>query len=277
MNLTLRTLPRVAACLASTAILLVLAGCYEEEKGPDNVSGTLRQITRGELLSMNGKYLLSNPQIIVLAGHMGVVRDGNLLEFVVGGSLEAKLEAYRDGDFTLVVTRGYSPYVHLEVEKIMAGRDTVLVPERDNYEWPILLTSGEYDMTPFEDFDLASLVYDKKKTLQPLVGKKMNVSASIRFANLDGEFYYVLEGLGNSKALVRLDEDEPGMLLILKALLHENLQFRGGITFNEVANWGALRKPYKISGLVTIDYVHYGGRIVTVPRYESPSEGASAD
>lgn len=275
MHKSMRSLRQSLLILAFSVFSLVLAGCYEEESGPDNVPGTLRQITRGELLSMNGRYQLSNPEIVVLDEHLGLIREGNLIEFVAGGSLEAKLEAYRDGSFTLLVKRGYSPYVHLRVEKVFAGRDTVLVPERANYDFPILLDKSDYDLTPFEEFDLASLQWNKKKYLEPLVGKKMLIDASIRYANLDGEFYYVLEAVGNNEALVRVDEEEPGMLLLLKALLHENLRFKGGVTFNEVANWGALRKPYKISGMVTIDFLQYGGHIATVQKSGSASESTA--
>jgi hypothetical protein len=268
-------LPLVGVALLAAG--LTLAGCYEEETGPEYVPASLREITRGEVLSMNYKYELANPNLIVLHDHLGLARDGNLIEFLAGGSLEAKLEAYRDGDFGLGVRRAFSPFVHLRVERVTTDRDTVLVPDRENYDFPILVNPAGFDTSGFEPFDLASLIYDRKRELEKYVGMKMAVEGTIRYANLDGEFYYVLQGLGNPEALVRLDEEYPGMILILKALLQENIQFKGGITFLEVANWGALRKPFKISGPATIEYVEFGGRIVTTPRASRGEETPTAD
>ena len=79
-----------------------LAGCGGEEEVDPYVFDSLRRVTRGDTLSIGFLFEVEAPDFDYIEGDVAIVRDGNLLEFVVGRDLENN---YRNLAGTLLRSR----------------------------------------------------------------------------------------------------------------------------------------------------------------------------
>ena len=104
----------VLPCTLAIAFMALLAGCSSEQAQVDPYAeGTLTQLTRGPVIVSKGfRYKLRNPQIIEAEGHLALIREGNVVEFLVGRSIADRIEGMDRTNIEFNVVKNFSPFVH---------------------------------------------------------------------------------------------------------------------------------------------------------------------
>jgi hypothetical protein len=129
------------------ATFIALSGCGKKEVEDPYVYDTLRRVTRGDTLSVDFLFEIDAPEFEYVRGNTAIVREGNLLEFLVGEDLENN---YRNLEGTLLgVRKTFSPApTHLVIQRIkrngVVEADSLPVPS--NYTVPTLLRAGAVDL-----------------------------------------------------------------------------------------------------------------------------------
>ncbi len=124
-----------------------LAGCGKKEEVDPYVYDSLRRVTRGDTLTATFLFEIDAPEFEFVRGNTAIVRDGNLLEFLVAEDLEHN---YRNLSGTLLgVKKTFSPApTHYVVQRIKRGgvveADSLPVPA--SYTLPTLLRAGAIDL-----------------------------------------------------------------------------------------------------------------------------------
>jgi hypothetical protein len=124
-----------------------LSGCGKKESVDPYVYDSLRRVTRGDTLSIDFLFEIDAPEFDYIRGNTAIVRDGNLLEFLVGEDLEHN---YRNLSGTLLgVKKTFSPApTHLVIQRIkrngVVEADSLPVPS--HYTIPNLLRAGAVDL-----------------------------------------------------------------------------------------------------------------------------------
>ncbi|UCG52110.1 MAG: hypothetical protein JSW58_00730 [Candidatus Latescibacterota bacterium] len=244
----------IAARLAS-----MLFACGESGEVDPYATVTLRQATRDMVVSKGFKYKFQNPQIVAMNRNLGLIREGNLLEFIAARSLEDKLVGKTDGSFELAVVKQFSPFVHFKVEKIYTETDTTFMTQAGTIVYPKIWDMAEYGTEGYEEKDIDGIPYNRTGALRALVDQKLRVTAKITVEKEEGRDYYMLHG---ENAKFRVADTADGTGLFLKVLTENNYPFEGGIIMTGVEDYGARMKS-KIAGTVEIQYLKYGNRIVT--------------
>jgi hypothetical protein len=244
----------IAALLAS-----MLIACSEEGEVDPYTTVTLSQATRGNVVSKGFKYKFQNPDIIALNRNLGLIREGQLLEFIGARSLEDKLAGKTGGNFELAVIKEFSPYVHFKVEKIYTEVDTTFMTQTGGIVYPTIWNPADYGVEAFEKKDIDAIPYNRTETLRALVDTKIQVQGKLTLEKEEGRTYYMLHG---KNAKFRVADASDGIGLFLKILIENNYLFEGGITMTTVEEFGERRKT-KIAGTVEIQYLKYGDRIIT--------------
>jgi hypothetical protein len=127
--------------------LIGLTGCGKKEEVDPYVYDSLRRVTRGDTLSTEFLFEIDAPEFEYVRGNVAIVRDGNLLEFVVGEDLENN---YRNLAGTLLgVRKSFSPPpTHLVIQRIKRNgaieADSLAAPA--DYTLPRLLRAGAVDL-----------------------------------------------------------------------------------------------------------------------------------
>ncbi len=130
-----------------TITLIGLAGCSKDEVVDPYVYDSLRRITRGDTLSVNFLFEIDAPEFEYVSGNTAIVRDGNLLEFLVAEDLENN---YRNLAGTLLgVRKSFSPSpTHYVIQRIkrdgVIQADSLATPT--SYTLPKLLRAGAVDL-----------------------------------------------------------------------------------------------------------------------------------
>ena len=121
--------------IKSFLIVALLSGFFAGCGG--NVEETyimtsVREATRGDLLSPGLKYGFDNPRLIAVYKNMALVREGNLIEFFVGEDLENAVEKVGGRRFVLGARKLYNPFIHFTADFFAAGGDSIKVYEPYN-------------------------------------------------------------------------------------------------------------------------------------------------
>ena len=246
-------------CSLVLAGLLVIFGCGEEKKVDPYAQVSLEQATRGPVVISKGfKYKLVNPQVVGAHGHVAFVREGNIMEVVVGRSIADKLASIDMKNFQLNVKKQYQPYVNFKVEQIVSGTDTVFITGAGAIDYPKLYPAASFVSKDHEDYNLDRLKYNRSADLEKARDKQFRVTGTVSIAEEDGEQVYMLSKDGTTCRIVDPDD---GISIVLKQLADNKLPFDGGITFTEVEPW-ADRRQNQISGDVVVDFVKYMDKYV---------------
>jgi hypothetical protein len=124
-----------------------LTGCGNKEAVDPYVYDSLRRVTRGDTLGTDFLFEIDAPEFDYVRGNTAIVRDGNLLEFLVGEDLEHN---YPNLAGTLLgVRKTFSPSpTHLVIQRIkrngVVEADSLPVPS--SYTMPRLLRAGAIDL-----------------------------------------------------------------------------------------------------------------------------------
>jgi len=245
--------------VTAAAILSILSACGDTKKGDPSPTATLRRITRGKpVASMGFKYKLVNPQIEVLNRNLGLVREGNLVEFITGRNLEELLGERTGENFALAVVKEFSPFVHFRVEKIYTANDTTFLTPG-----PVILPrvadAATFAVDAYERINVDEILYNRTDILRGLEKRKLKFVASVTEEQGSGGRYFLLHGT-NAKFRVAAAPD--GIGLILRLLSEKGYPFEGGVVMTGTEEQGS-RMNSKIAGTVEVEYVKYGRRIVS--------------
>jgi hypothetical protein len=246
--------------LTAAVLASALAACGEKKDVDSYPTVTLRQATRGKVVSKGFRYKLANPQVEVLNQNLGLIREGDLVEFIGARSLEEKLQENMTGDFALAVVKEFSPFVHFKVEKIYTATDTIFMTTSGAIVYPKVSNVAEFDSDAYERKDLDDIQYDRTDELRALENKKFGLTAPITRETEDGRvYYYVLHG---KNANFRVADTPDGIGLMLKLFVEKGYRFEGGVLMTVTEEY-ASRMRSKIAGTVEVMYVKYGSRVVS--------------
>ncbi len=240
-----------ALMLALMAVTFIgLSGCSKEEVIDPYVYDSLRRITRGDTLSVGFTFEIDAPELEYVKGDVAIIRDGNLLEFLVGQDLEHN---YGNMAGTLLgVKKTFTPQPsHLVIERIkrngVVEADSLSRPV--GYVLPRLLRSGAISQDlpgaplpemgwKIKDYNEAVSTYlpenegDPLKTIKsaylnfvhiPRIGLPDSVAANPS----EDDFAWYAIGDETSMELIDL---MPGAVYMLEMMLEKDLPLIGAFT-----------------------------------------------
>ena len=226
---------------------------------------TLREASHSGITSPGFKFGFDTPKFIAVNGNVGLVREGNLIEFFTGEDLENKVKMLDGRKYVAGVTKMFSPRVHFAIDFFVAGGDTIKVGEPYDASFPTLLKG--FDEGQFEEVDVNG-IGPSTRDLKEIYDTKFKVpQAEITYEEVDytGEpqMAYIVS---LPKVRFILEDMDSGMELILKALIAENLYFSGGLSYGEAPSSSLFPRSYrsrtKIGGKAKLEYIKYAGEVV---------------
>jgi hypothetical protein len=133
-----------ALVLGLTVLTFIgLTGCSKEEVVDPYAFDSVRRIMNGDTLSVGFLFEIDAPEFEYVKGDVGIVRNGNLLNFLVGQDLENN--APNLSGTLLGVKKTFTPQpTHLVIQRIKRGGLVVedSIPAPTGYLLPRLLRSG---------------------------------------------------------------------------------------------------------------------------------------
>jgi len=221
---------------------------------------SLREATRGDVLSPGFKYSFDKPNFVAVHKNVGLVREGNLIEVFVGDGLEETLGKVAGGRFTTLARKFFEPVIHFNVDYLVMGADSMIVGTPYEAAIPNMLKMRDYNTDDFIEVDLDKLS-SNRLTLKEIQDAKFKVAnAKIMYEMIGEEMQYTLY-LPNVRFIIEEPGDE--IVLVLKALVNENLYFTGGVTYGSIPSQ-TMRRSTDSAGYVKVDYIAYGNRYIVV-------------
>ena len=224
------------------------------------VAVSLREATRTTVLSPGFKFGFESPNFVAVHKNVGLVREGNLIEIFVGDGLEEEISKLAGGRFMAGTRKFFDPVIHFNVDFLAAGNDTVMVGEPYEAAIPSLLKTRDFSTDDFDEIELDKIT-SNRLTLKDLPETRFKVKdAKVMYEMIGEEEKYTIH-LPKTRLIVKDPGDD--IVLILKALMNEQLYFTGGVSYGEIPSQ-SFRRNYDSAGEVTIDYIAYGNRYVVV-------------
>ncbi|UCF05647.1 MAG: hypothetical protein JSV33_01010 [bacterium] len=247
--------------LLAALCLGMVAGCGGKVEH-SYVMTTIREASRGDLLSPGFKFGFDTPNIISAHKNLALVREGNLIEFFSGEDIEQKVMQVGGRKFVVGARKLFTPLVHFTVDFMVAGGDSIRVGEPYSIALPTLMRTAEYAMDDFIEVDLDALTSNRLK-LRPIQNTKFRVDRGmIMHEEIEegGEMkmVYTLH-LENVRFIIEDPSDE--IQLVLKALMNEKMYFDGGVSYGRIASRG-FRESTNSGGTVKIAFINYSGWVI---------------
>jgi hypothetical protein len=236
-----------------------LAACSESGEEDPYALVTLKQATYNQVVSKNFKYKFQNPDVVATYRNLGLIREGNQLEFIAARSLADKLEGLTDGELELAVSKKFSPYVYFKVERIVANGDTTFPAQAGGIAYPVITSAEDYGVEGFEEKDIDQIPYNRTGTIRALKDKKIRIRGPVVTEKSEGRTIYFIEGEGSK---FRISDPTEAIGLMLNMLAENNYIFEGGVILTEPEPYSD-RMKNRIAGTVDIQYVMYGDRLIT--------------
>ena len=124
-----------------------LTGCGEKEEVDPYVYDSVRRIMEGDTLSVGFLFEIDAPEFEYVRGNTGMIRNGNLLNFLVYEDIE---HTYRNLAGTMLgVVKSFSPQpTHMVVQRIKRNGvvEVDSIPRPASYVLPRLLRAGSIDL-----------------------------------------------------------------------------------------------------------------------------------
>ncbi len=212
------------------------------------------------------RYIIESPNVISTCGNIALVREGELIKFFVGDSLEAKLKHASRGKTVMFVNRQQSPYTHFMVDFMIVNGDSVKVGEAAA-NLPALRNGGEF-MTPESYVEPAiDDLTPNRRTLKHIQYKNFIVVhakvGSIDTVDAKGnriEKFTI--NLKNVKFIV--DDVNDSVTAILRAMKKDDTEFEGGLQYGMIPSDRHWRESKGFGGTVKIAYFKYMGQEVVL-------------
>jgi hypothetical protein len=160
----------VLVCLLAGLSTLSLVGCGKKEQVDPYVYASLRQVMTGAVLDTVGRqfnFEIDAPKFEYVKGNVGIIREGNRLEFLVADNLEKRQNEL--GGALLGVKMTFTPApTHLVLERIKRGGAVVAdsLPKPQNYALPTVLRANQVD-TSLPGAPLPEIKWERTETVQP--------------------------------------------------------------------------------------------------------------
>jgi len=271
---------RVAVLLlgALAALTIVgLTGCGGKKDADPYVYASLRAVTRGDTLSKNFLFEIDAPRFDYVKGNTGIVRDGNLLEFVVGTNLEQAHQTYAGS--LLGVQKFFTPTPFLMVKRVKRGGVATPVDSCTNAVVPRVIKISENDaQTPGFNF-VAELNWKNLESMKALLPKDANAapvqvqSAVERFVWMprhdmaapgpnDNAWYAIFP-----EATLQIDKVTPGASWMMELLKSRNLPLVGSFSVTEAdSNYASRRAEHgalgHVVGKMQINWFRYANAFI---------------
>lgn len=249
--------------LKSLLIVAILSGFIAGCGGSVDetyVMVSLREATRGDVLSPGFKFSFDKPNFVAVHKNVGLVREGNLIEVFVGDGLEEELGKAAGGRFTTLARKFFEPVIHFNVDYLVMGADSIIVGIPYEAAIPNMLKMRDFNTDDFIEVDLDKLS-SNRLTLKEIQDTKFKVTnAKIMYEMIGEEMQYTLH-LPNVRFVIEEPEDD--IILVLKALINEDFYFTGGVTYGSIPSQ-TMRRTTDAGGYVKIDYMAYGSRYIVV-------------
>lgn len=251
-----------------------LAGCGKGEKieADPYAYGSLRAVTRGRVASPGFLFEIDAPQFEYAKGNVGIVRDGNLLEFVVGKDLERNAASYKGA--RLGVKRIFKPTSHLMLQRVKREGQVTPVDTAFAYALPVVfrLTARQVQTpgAPLPDLDWKN-VEDAKAYLPKEAG-----GPPIQVQSLVARFVHAPSPTAAGKmgwfavfpnATIEMVDLSPGAEWMLELLAAKQLPLLGSFTLTEVFENYADRKADNgalghLVGKMKVNWFRYANAVV---------------
>ncbi len=274
--------------LALMAVTFIgLAGCSKEEAVDPYVYDSLRRITRGDTMSVGFTFEIDAPELEYVKGDVAIIRDGNLLEFLVGNDLE---HTYGNMAKTLLgVKKVFTPQpTHLVIERIKRNGivEADSIPRPTGYVLPRLLRSGAIDQEmagaplpkmgwKVKDYDEAVSIYmpenegDELKTVKSayldfVYRPRIGLADSVAANPSEKDFTWYAIGEETSMELVDIT---PGAVFMLELLLEKDLPLIGAFTVTSMESEYRARKVVHeglghVLGTMRLEWFQYANTYV---------------
>lgn len=256
-----------SAVLVVALISVVFAGCGGKVEESYQMV-TLREAGHSNIISPAYKFGFDTPKFIAVKGNIGMVREGNIIEFFTGQDLENKLKRVEGKRFVAGVRKSFSPRVHFSVDFFVAGADTIRVGEASSTDFPTLIKG--FDKGQFEEIDFGNIdsstpslkdIYDTRFKVE-----KAKISyEEIRKASGEPVKAYMVT---LPKVRFILEQMDPGMELIVKAIIGEKHYFNGGLAFGGMPSNTEFPRDYRnrtsIGGTAKLEYIEYADQVCPV-------------
>lgn len=260
--------------------LFALVGCGGEKEVDPYVYSSLRSVMQGDTLSYDFLFEIDAPQFDYVQGNTGIVRDGNLLEFVVGTDLENQYRSYSGA--LLGVQKFFKPTSHLMIKRVKKAGVPQPVDSCASFVMPRMLRASQVDLeTP--GAALPDLAWNRKSdfaTYRPdEEGNEKQIQTGIeRFVFVpkhtlpdsvlanpsakDMTWYAVFEN-----STLEIVDLTPGAEWMLHMLLEKDLPLVGSFTVTELIDSFRERKvEYEglghVIGKVKINWFRYANSFV---------------
>jgi hypothetical protein len=268
-------------------IAIGLARRAKKEIADPYVYDSLRSVTRGDTLSVGFRFEIDAPSFEYVRGNTGIIRDGNLLEFIVAEGLESSYQ--RLAGTLLGVRKTFSPQpTHLVLERIkrngVVEADTTTLRRPARYTLPRLMNAAAIDQNvpgaplPEIGFTAAEITDARSAFLPEKEGDALKTvkSAYANFAYRPrhdmaagataspADFAWYLIGDTSALEIVGLTEGAEWMLHLLK---DKDLPVIGAFTLMTLEEeWTKRRVEYPglghVVGTARIDWFQYANAYV---------------
>jgi hypothetical protein len=251
---------------------LSLGGCGKKIAIDPYVYGSLRAVTRGVTMSPNFLFEIDAPQFEYVKGNVGIVRDGNLLEFVVAKDLEQNASSYKGA--LLGVQRLFKPTTHLKLRRVKRDGQVAAVDTAFTYVLPLVikLTARQTQTpgAPLPDLDWTN--FEEAKNYLP----KDPGGAPIQVQSLVARFVHAPRPAAPGQlgwfavfpnATLEMVDLSPGAEWMLELLNAKQLPLLGSFTLTEVFENYADRKAENgalghIVGKMRVNWFRYANTFV---------------
>lgn len=266
----------LALVLGLTVLTFVgLTGCGKEEIVDPYVYDSVRRVMDGDTLSVGFLFEIDAPEFEYVKGDVGIVRSGNLLNFLVAEDLENNAPSLHGT--LLGVKKTFSPQpTHLVVQRIK--RDGLVVedsiPAPKGYMLPRLLRAGAISQdlpgAPLPEIGWkAAGIKEAKATYLPENEGDPAKTVKSAFANFTYQPRFDLPDsvMANPSAkdfawyaigdecFLEIVDMTPGAVFMMELLLDKDLPLIGAFTVTELEDTYRVRKE-EIEGMG-----HYVGKI----------------
>lgn len=253
---------RFVLCLMAA---FLIAGCGEKAPVDPYAKVSLHQALYGPpVLSKGFRYKLVAPEIVESAGDYVLVRDGQASTFITGASLADKISGHDPATVTFNVVKRFSPAPYFKCENVVAGDDTVPIPQGRNIPLPKMWNPTNFDASDHSEANMTRFKYNDTVGLDREVEKKYTISAKLVRAQEGKESVWMLEGAEPSARgvvpVLRIASPSPAMEIVLNLIAKSGQPFDGGVTFTEAEPWVRRQKNH-VCGTVEVDYIRFLDRV----------------